>query len=83
MELTIEDLLNGTELHMEQLLKAPLADLGIETHTLRILKGKGIETLRDLTALSRKELLSIKFLGERNVDELEHLLEKIDLHLKA
>lgn len=83
MELTIEDLLNGNELHMEQLLKAHLADLGIEAHTLRILKGRGIETLRDLTALSRKELLKIKFLGERNVDELEHLLEKIDLKLKV
>jgi DNA-directed RNA polymerase alpha subunit len=83
MELTIEDLLNGNELHMEQLLKAPLADLDIEAHTLRILKGKGIETLRDLTALSRKELLRIKFLGERNVDELERLLERIDLKLKA
>lgn len=83
MELTIEDLLNGNELHMEQLLKAPLADLGMEAHTLRILKGRGIETLRDLTALSRKELLKIKFLGERNVDELEQMLEKMDLKLKV
>ena len=82
MELTIDDLLYGTEQHMEQLLKAQLGDLGIAPHTIRILKGNGIETLKDLTARSRKELLKIKFLGSSNVDELERLLDTMDLKLR-
>ena len=49
---------------------------------LRILKGRGITTLRDLCSRSRDDLLAIRFLGESNVDTIERLLNTFDLKLK-
>ena len=82
MELTIDELLNADELHMRQLLRAPLDELGIAPNVLRILKGRGITTLKTLCAHSREELLEIRFLGASNVDAIERLLKTMDLKLK-
>ena len=78
----INELLNADELHMAQLLRAPLHELGFPPNVLRILKGQGITTLRTLCDQSRKELLKIKFLGTSNVDAIERLLKTMDLKLK-
>ena len=55
--LPIHELLNANELHMEQLLRARLSELGLAPNVLRILKGQGITTLKELTANTRDELL--------------------------
>lgn len=78
----IQELLNANELHMEQLLRARLDELGIAPNVLRILKGRGITTLKTLCDHSREELLEIRFLGASNVDAIERLLKTMDLKLK-
>ena len=78
----VNELLNANELHMEQVLRARLDDLGLAPNVLRILKGRGITTLRDLCSRSRDDLLAIRFLGESNVDTIERLLNTFDLKLK-
>lgn len=80
--MNIIELLNANELHMEQLLRARLSELGLAPNVLRILKGQGITTLRDLTSRSRADLLGIRFLGSDNVDAIERLLKTMDLSLK-
>jgi DNA-directed RNA polymerase subunit alpha len=80
--MNIIELLNANELHMEQLLRARLSELGLAPNVLRILKGQGITTLRDLTSRSRADLLDIRFLGSENVDAIERLLKTMDLSLK-
>ena len=80
--MNIIELLNANELHMEQLLRARLSELGLAPNVLRILKGQGITTLRDLTPRSRADLLDIRFLGTDNVDAIERLLKTMDLSLK-
>lgn len=82
MELTIDELLYANEKHMEQLLRAPLNELGLPPTVLRILKGQGITTLRTLCDHSRRDLLDIRFLGTANVDVIERLLKTMDLKLK-
>jgi DNA-directed RNA polymerase alpha subunit len=82
MKMDIQELLNANELHMEQLLRARLDELGIAPNVLRILKGRGITTLKTLCAHSREELLEIRFLGASNVDAIERLLKTMDLKLK-
>lgn len=82
MELTIDELLYANEKHMEQLLRAPLNELGFPPTVLRILKGQGITTLRTLCDHSRRDLLDIRFLGTANVDVIERLLKTMDLKLK-
>ena len=80
--MNINELLNANELHMEQLLRAKLSELGLAPNVLRILKGHGIITLRDLVSCSRDDLLGIRFLGKGNVDAIERLLNTMDLQLK-
>ena len=80
--MNIIELLNANELHMDQLLRARLSELGLAPNVLRILKGQGITTLRDLTSRSRADLLGIRFLGSDNVDAIERLLKTMDLSLK-
>lgn len=80
--MNIDELLNANELHMEQVLRARLDELGLAPNVLRILKGQGITTLKDLCSRSRDDLLAIRFLGESNVDTIERLLNTFDLKLK-
>lgn len=78
----IKELLEQNELHMEQVLKCPLDELQFSQHALRTLKSRGIYTLKDLTAKTRKELLAIPFLGKNAVCEIEDVLGNYDLKLK-
>lgn len=80
--MNINELLNQNELHMAQVLRARLDELGVPTNVLRILKGREIHTLKDLCSLSRDDLLSIRFIGSANVDEIERLLATMDLRLR-
>lgn len=78
----INELLNANELHEAQLLRARLEELGLSAAIIRILKGRGINTLGDLTSLTREDLLRTRFLGRTNVRRIEDLLETMDLKLK-
>ena len=78
----IDELLNQNELHMAQVLRARLNELGFPPNVLRILKGQGITTLKDLCSISRAELCAIRFLGASNVDAIERLLATFDLRLR-
>ena len=80
--MNINELLNQNELHMAQVLRARLNELGFPPNVLRILKGQGITTLKDLCSRSRADLLGIRFLGSANVDAIERLLRTFDLSLK-
>lgn len=80
--MNINELLNQNELHMAQVLRARLNELGFAPNVLRILKGRGITTLKDLCACSREDLLGIRFLGSANVDVIERLLATMDLRLR-
>lgn len=81
-QIDIDELLNQNELHMAQVLRARLNELGFPPNVLRILKGRGITTLKDLCSNSRAELCAIRFLGAANVDAIERLLATFDLRLR-
>lgn len=78
----IDELLNQNELHMAQVKRAKLNELGFPPNALRILKGQGITTLKTLCEHTRRELLEVRFLGASNVDAIERLLKTMDLQLK-
>ena len=79
----INELINQNELHMAQLLSAELSELGFPAETLRILKGRGVTTLKGLCSLSRQDLLKTRFLGRGNADRIEEILASMDLKLKT
>ena len=78
----IKELLEQNELHMEQVLRCELDELPFSPHTLRTLKANGIYTLKDLTSKTREELISIPFLGNAKVIEIEYLLDNYDIKLR-
>ena len=80
--MNINELLNQNDLHMAQVLRARLNELGFPPNVLRILKGQGITTLKTLCDHTRQELLGIRFLGTANVDAIERLLATMDLRLR-
>jgi DNA-directed RNA polymerase subunit alpha len=49
---------------------ASLEDLGISTRVLNSLKKAGIETVGDMRSKDRDELLAVKNLGEKSLDEV-------------
>lgn len=70
------------KLHMETLLSASLTDFDIPTRILIPLGDAGIRRLRDLVAMTKKQLLSVSRMGVVSVDFLENFLAKQNLSLK-
>lgn len=69
-------------LHMEVLLSASLTDFDIPARILIPLGDAGIRRLRDLVAMTRKQLLSVSRMGGVSVKFLEDFLTKQGLSLK-
>lgn len=69
-------------LHMEVLLSAPLTDFDIPPRVLISLGDAGIRRLRDLVALTKKQLLALSRMGVVSVGFLENFLTEQNLSLK-
>lgn len=69
-------------LHMEVLLSASLTDFDIPARILIPLGDAGICRLRDLVAMTKKQLLSVSRMGVVSVEFLENFLAKQNLSLK-
>lgn len=68
--------------HMEVLLSASLTDFDIPGRILIPLGDAGIRRLRDLVAMTKKQLLSVSRMGVVSVEFLENFLAKQNLSLK-
>ena len=82
---TIDNSLDKYEeyrLHMEVLLSAPLIDFDIPARILIPLGDAGIRRLRDLVAMTKKQLLAVSRMGVVSVEYLENFLAKQNLSQK-
>lgn len=70
------------KLHMKTLLSASLIDFDIPARILIPLGDAGIRRLRDLTAMTKKQLLAVSRMGVVSVEFLENFLAKQNLSLK-
>lgn len=70
------------KLHMEVLLSASLTDFDIPARILIPLGDAGIRRLRDLVAMTKKQLLAVSRMGVVSVEFLENFLAKQNLSLK-
>lgn len=70
------------KLHMEVLLSASLTDFDIPARILIPLGDAGIRRLRDLVAMTKKQLLAVSRMGAVSVELLENFLAKQNLSLK-
>jgi DNA-directed RNA polymerase subunit alpha len=64
-----------TSLHMRQLLKTKLVDLDLSVRALNCLKAADVETLADLVALNKHDLLKFRNFGKKSLTELEELIK--------
>ena len=68
-----------TSLHMRQLLKTKLVDMDLSVRALNGLKAADIETLGDLVAFNKNDLLKFRNFGKKSLTELEDLVESKNL----
>ncbi len=66
-------------LHMRQLLKTKLVDLDLSVRALNCLKAADVDTLADLVALNKHDLLKFRNFGKKSLTELEELIKSKNL----
>ena len=69
------DDLDETAQHMRQLLKSKLVDMDLSVRALNCLKAADIESLGDLVAYNKNDLLKFRNFGKKSLTELEDLVE--------
>jgi carbon monoxide dehydrogenase subunit G len=62
-------------------LSIPIQELNLPARSYNTLKGEGIDTVGQLVARTEDDLLAIKNIGERSVEEIEEKLRDIGLKL--
>jgi len=67
-------------LHMRQQLKTKLTDLDLSVRALNCLKAADVETLGDLVAYNKNDLLKFRNFGKKSLTELEDLLKTMNLN---
>ncbi|MDX9750670.1 MAG: DNA-directed RNA polymerase subunit alpha [Flavobacteriales bacterium] len=70
-----EEELDESSLHMRQMLKTKLVDMELSVRALNCLKAADIETLGDLVAYNKNDLLKFRNFGKKSLTELEDLVE--------
>jgi DNA-directed RNA polymerase subunit alpha len=65
-----------TDARLRGLLAKPIDDCGLSVRSINSLKNSGITTLQDLVRFSEDELLKVKNVGEKAVQEIRDMLAK-------
>lgn len=68
---------------MDSRLDLPVEDLEIGTRACNCLRRAKIETIKQLTQLTKFELLNLRSLGAGTADEIEEALHKMGLSLRV
>jgi DNA-directed RNA polymerase subunit alpha len=66
-------------LHIRQLLKTKLVDLDLSVRALNCLKAADVETLGELVAFNKNDLLKFRNFGKKSLTELEDLVRAKNL----
>ena len=71
----LEDEFDEDTLHMRQLLKSKLSELGLSVRALNCLKTAEVQTLGELVSFNKSDLLKFRNFGTKSLSELEVLVE--------
>lgn len=72
--------LAGVSGNLRQRLSRPIDDFGLSVRSLNSLKNSNIRTLRDLVEFSEDDLLKVKNVGEKALQEISELLQREDFN---
>ncbi len=74
-EKNVTEEFDENSLHVRQLLKSKLMDLDLSVRALNCLKAADVETLGDLVAFNKNDLLKFRNFGKKSLTELEELVK--------
>jgi DNA-directed RNA polymerase subunit alpha len=74
-EKAVAEEFDETSLHIRQLLKTKLVDMDLSVRALNCLKAADVETLGDLVAFNKNDLLKFRNFGKKSLTELEELVK--------
>jgi len=74
-EKSINEEFDENTLHVRQLLKLKLTDLDLSVRALNCLKAADVETLGELVAYNRNDLLKFRNFGKKSLTELDQLVD--------
>ena len=75
-EISQTDSYDEESLHMRQLLKTKLTDLDLSVRALNCLKAADVDTLGDLVAHNKSDLMKFRNFGKKSLSELEELVDR-------
>jgi DNA-directed RNA polymerase subunit alpha len=73
-EKTVTEEFDEGSLHIRQLLKTKLVDLDLSVRALNCLKAAEVETLGELVAFNKQDLLKFRNFGKKSLTELDELV---------
>ena len=73
-EKTVQEDFDEGSLHIRQLLKTKLVDLDLSVRALNCLKAAEVETLGELVAFNKQDLLKFRNFGKKSLTELDELV---------
>jgi DNA-directed RNA polymerase subunit alpha len=78
-ERSVTEEFDENTLHIRQLLKTKLVDLDLSVRALNCLKAADVETLGELVAYNRNDLLKFRNFGKKSLAELDELVDNKNL----
>lgn len=78
-EKVVNEEFDENTLHIRQLLKTKLADMYLSVRALNCLKAADVETLGELVAYNKNDLLKFRNFGKKSLTELEDLVKSKSL----
>ncbi|MCF8364840.1 MAG: DNA-directed RNA polymerase subunit alpha [Bacteroidales bacterium] len=78
-EKNVTEEFDENSLHVRQLLKTKLVDMDLSVRALNCLKAADVETLGDLVAFNKNDLLKFRNFGKKSLTELEELVKSKSL----
>jgi DNA-directed RNA polymerase subunit alpha len=78
-EKSVTEEFDESSLHVRQLLKTKLIDMDLSVRALNCLKAADVETLGDLVAFNKNDLLKFRNFGKKSLTELEELVRSKNL----
>ncbi|RLD46831.1 MAG: DNA-directed RNA polymerase subunit alpha [Bacteroidetes bacterium] len=79
-EITATEEFDENTLHIRQLLKTRLIDLDLSVRALNCLKAAEVDTLGELVAFNKNDLLKFRNFGKKSLTELEELVKTKNLN---
>ena len=76
-------LISREEDEQVKLMELPIEEMDLSVRSYNCLKRAGINNVEDLTKKSRGDMLKVKNLGRKSLDEVIHKLESLGLGLKT